>query len=257
MNYLSAISAEKWELMVRKVEFNSIFEKYGHNSFRNALELGCGNGAHSFVLGKYCTHLTATELNKNRLVQSKYVGNITFLIVDAENLSRFKNCNFDLVFSSNLLEHLLNAKNCLQECKRVIKKKGVIIHTVPAVTWKLANILFYYLMILKMFIERFFTSKKAELNRCYKSNFKLPEEKRSIIKTLLPSVHGISSSNIEELLLFQERRWISLFEQEGLKVTEIIRLPFYIGYNNNFIPFIKLGNSLNLHSCTAFVLKKC
>lgn len=36
MNYLSAISAEKWQLMVRKVEFNSIFEKYGHNSFRNA-----------------------------------------------------------------------------------------------------------------------------------------------------------------------------------------------------------------------------
>lgn len=50
---------------------------------------------------------------------------------DLEKLFPFKNEEFDYVFCFNLLEHIYNYKNLIDESSRVLKNEGKLIGTVP------------------------------------------------------------------------------------------------------------------------------
>ena len=80
------------------------------------------------------------------------------------HLSDFEDNSFDLIFSSNLLEHLPNPDKCIKECKRLIKPNGFIIHTVPNNTWKIFHLIFYYPYIIKRVFSKLRKEKKINTN---------------------------------------------------------------------------------------------
>ena len=70
----------------------------------------------------------------------------------------------------------------------------------------------------------------------------------------LPEFHlGI---DLAEFRSWAEKRWLTIFERNGLQVVDIVRLPFYHGWDSNFRFILRLGNYLGLSSSTAFILKK-
>ena len=251
-----------WKPFIRQFEVDKIMEGFGKDHFDKALELGCGSGRHSKYLATYCRRLVALEYNESRLTEHSD-EKTTFLIADAQDLSRFDDGEMDLIFSSNLIEHLPNLDQCLAECGRVVKEDGLIIHTVPNRTWKVFHLLLYYPFGIKIVLWRLFCPDKAAgLTEFLAENTKLDSNLKPLtgidsLKTnLLPKVHGISKSHLAEFENWSEKRWLTVFESNGLQVVDIVRLPFYHGWDYNFRFILRLGNRLGLSSSTAFVLRK-
>ncbi|UCD94908.1 MAG: class I SAM-dependent methyltransferase [Candidatus Zixiibacteriota bacterium] len=132
--------AARWNLFLREFEIGKILGGFPKDFFDKALELGCGSGKDSRCLAYYCKKLVALEYNPDRQTECDD-EKTTFLIGDAQNLTRFGDNEMDLVFSSNLIEHLPNLDKCLAECRRVVRKDGLVIHTVPNRTWKVFHLL--------------------------------------------------------------------------------------------------------------------
>ncbi len=126
-----------------------------------------------------------------------------------------------LIYSSNLLEHIPDINCCLSECFRVLKPTGIMIHIMPTRLWK-----FFYFFLAPF---RF---------QC-------------------PRIHGAFSSHISEFYNYRKNNWIKKFNRNGFKVSEIHKMPFYVGHSNHFIPLIKLGNALKWSATLVYVTSKC
>ena len=211
------IDEKTWLKFIREREAKFIFSLFGNHKFKSALELGAGDGEQSITIAKFCNKLTCTEIDQNKL-KPRNIPHTKYQICDAEDLSRFPDNSFDLIFSSNMLEHLHNPQRCLKECKRVIKKRGIIIATVPNRTWKFFNFCF------------------------------------APLRGIIPKIHGVSSNHFIEFKQFGSRRWEKEFKDTGFNIIKKIKLPFYIGHGNRFITLIKLGNKIHISASTCFIL---
>ena len=102
------------------------------------LDIGCGNGIETLLLGKKCKKIYGIDIYKDNLViakirsqifKKKINSKIRFLTI--ENAG-FKNENFDKIFSICVLEHIPNYIEVLKESYRVLKKGGQLIFSVDS-----------------------------------------------------------------------------------------------------------------------------
>lgn len=86
------------------------------------IELGAGQGFHSrFVMSQYSYYLL-TDKRKRSLDKITLDSKIKSKVVNAENLSNFKDSTFDRLIATCLLAHLEKPEKALKEWKRVVKK---------------------------------------------------------------------------------------------------------------------------------------
>lgn len=206
---------------IRSKDFITIFKNVPYNYFNSALELGTGDGFQSAILARYSRKLVSTDISQEKLPRDAY-RNITYKLCDAEDLSQFKNKTFNMIYSSNLLEHVGNKKKCITEMKRVLKEDGIMVHVMPNRIWKIANMLFH--VITHPFSPR-------------------------------PQIHGSYKNHIEEFLALGKSIWITLFKNNGLYVNSIIKLSFSCHYYN--ISFLRdLANLFGIPTSYAYILTK-
>ena len=98
---------------------------------QNFLEIGCGNGVLSkYIAEKYKLNVTGIDIDGEQIILAKKnstsIKNISFSEADATNLP-FKDNNFDIILSINVLHHISNWIDTLKEVKRVLKPKGYFI----------------------------------------------------------------------------------------------------------------------------------
>jgi len=252
----------EWQRFVRKYEIKKLLGGFEKDHFDKALELGCGSGKHSKHLAHFCKKLIALEFNEVSLIDQSN-DKVTFVLGDAQDLSRFNDAEFDLVFSSNLLEHLSDLDRCLSECARVIRENGLIIHTVPNRMWKVFFLLLYYPNLIKTVFSHVLLKRKLDRANDFKIskpkldlNLKPLENRPSLRKLLLPKPHGISCSHYREFRNWAQSWWIKNFEKNGLEVVDTVRLPFYFGLGYNFQILLRIGNYLGLSASTGYIIKK-
>ena len=101
------------------------------------LDLGCGDGFYLHILsslGKF--DLFAVDNNPKAIsLAKKYLGKthskkVKFFKGDVAKLP-YKNSSFDKIIVSELLEHLEDEVQALEEWNRVLKKNGILVMTVP------------------------------------------------------------------------------------------------------------------------------
>ena len=90
------------------------------------LDIGCAKGIIEKVVGGRCNY--GLDIAYNNLIEAKEYLYPTS--GDSQSLP-YKDNSFDIVLCSEVLEHLLSPESCLNEIKRVIKNKGIVIITVP------------------------------------------------------------------------------------------------------------------------------
>ena len=217
---------KEWHHFVRCREAEIAFSLFPNVRFRLALELGAGDGGQSITISKYCDKLLCTEKDEKsnawlgQTILQRRMANVEYMLCDAQDLSQFGNGTFDLIFSSNLLEHISDVDKCLNECRRVLRDDGLMLHTMPSRWWKL-----------------------------FSSGL-------SILRLRRPGIHGVSTSNWQEFCAFGSSVWRKRIESNALMVTDIVGLPFYVGHGNSFIPIIKAGNALKICASYLYVLRK-
>ncbi len=108
------------------------------NNFKNKvlLDVGTGSGYVAIELAKHGIKVIACDLSPQAIENlEKYkkifgLKNLKLLVCNAENLP-IKNASVDYVVSNALLEHLPNEEKAISEWKRVLKKGGRMLVTVP------------------------------------------------------------------------------------------------------------------------------
>ena len=127
---LSTNNARKIEFITTNRAFMENFPKHG-----SVLDCAAGTGIYSFLLDEKGYDVTALDLTPRHINiinkrKSEIGSKIKTGVNDASDLSDYPNETFDIVLCMGPLYHITDPdtrQRCLNECKRVLKKDGLIV----------------------------------------------------------------------------------------------------------------------------------
>jgi len=219
------------------------------------LDVGCGRGFYEMAISNIFSgvKVVGVDLNENYLSVGKNAvrdKNVTFLKADATKLP-FKSGSFDRVICSEVLEHIPDDEGVLKEIRRVLKRGGKAIisvpnknypffwdplnyilehffHThIPSHIWWLAGI---WADHERLYTEEELLGKLGRVGGLGKSGFTIDKIWRSTAYCLPFShflLYGIGKNLVE-------RGWVGKdinrfdFESPPSVLTKIIRFPFML-----------------------------
>ena len=236
----------------RRREIEMIFSRCPDGLFASGLELGAGDGFQSRLLARYVTRLTATDLDGSQLPPSP-TGAIVYRACDAEHLEDlFTPGQLDVIFSSNLLEHLPEPSRALRAIHQVLADDGVTIHVMPSPFWVLCHLCLYIpnkvVQVLEILTSqgglaraggrlagRGRSGALSSGERPLGNNPKLaPRPRPALVRWLTPEPHGVSPTHWRELHAFRRSRWEEEFRLSGLKLIRVVKGPVASGYGFGF-----------------------
>jgi SAM-dependent methyltransferase len=163
-----------------------------------------------------------------------YGGTREFPIVDYDG-SRvpFPDGSFDIVFSSNVLEHVPDLAQLQREMLRVLRRGGYCIHVMPTGSWRFWTNVAHYVelgqrIVLQMpqLLPR--SIRRREVIRLVHSVAYIG---RLIRQYLIVPRHGEHGNALSEVVTFGERYWRRRFVALGFDVNESVPLGlFYTGH---------------------------
>jgi len=225
----------------------------------NILELGAGAGWQAKILAEHGFVVKAIDLEESRYTKHRVWPVLHY---DGINIP-FPDNHFDVVFSSSVLEHVVQVEQFQSEIKRVLKPIGLAIHILPSGSWRIWTSISHYSFLAKALLFKVFSNGCGEgdtVGKYIKETHHF-SKKQLLKKTLFPSRHGETGNIISEIYLFSRLRWIRLFNRTGWTVQNCFpnRL-FYTGFlifSSKFSIKIRKKMSYLLgSSCLIYVLKK-
>jgi SAM-dependent methyltransferase len=194
------------------------------------LEIGAGTGQQASDLAMRGFDVVAIEKD-----DSQYASHRLFPIVnyDGRNIP-FDNNSFDIVFSSNVLEHVEDLAQINKEIRRVLKPAGYAVHIMPTHSWRFWTTLtalpaaLQYVWDLRREIvpRRFFSSE--ETYRWAKAWLRVA---RHLVAPIAQRRHGERGNFISELWLFRPNWWRKAFRKNGFEIVSDEPMGlFYTGH---------------------------
>ncbi len=110
--------------LIKKLRLISKFYRTG-----NLLDIGCGTGEFLDTCKQASWNVIGIEPDENARKMAK--ENFSLDVRAEEELANLKDESFDIITMWHVLEHVPNLKERVQELKRLLKPKGVIIIAVP------------------------------------------------------------------------------------------------------------------------------
>ena len=127
------------------------------SSIKTVLEIGGGSGFQAKELSKLGFKVVSVDI-KPAEIQHYLVEKF-----DGETLP-FPDRSFDLVFSSNTLEHVENLPILLGEIKRVLGEGAISIHTMPTGSWAFWTFWAHFIDAVHRSYKTNFPDKSKEIN---------------------------------------------------------------------------------------------
>ncbi len=219
---------------LRAREIEAIFQSCPSQCFTRGLELGAGDGFQSKLLAQYAAALVVTDYSPDFLSHPD-TETIAYRVCDAERVGEvFASGEFDLIYSSNMLEHLPDVSVALAGMHKILRDDGIAIHVMPSPFWKLCQMAGFYPNFVISRIERYFLRQfppSADPSRTWNNNPKVESRRYGYLRRLLwPIPHGAATSNLEEFRTFREGYWRARFAEAGFTVARVIRGPISSGY---------------------------
>lgn len=223
-------SLERWPSYFhrRMLEMQSYLELLPDTSEMKVLELGCGIGYQSAMLGKICKQVIATDLPEESVMdhapgmkaaaelhQQLNIKNVELIPCSAEELP-FEDNSMDMVFSSHVMEHIPNQQKALNEIYRVLKPGGYHVCVVPVRFEKFYAFVSFYSFLLKSSLKkakRFFI-KSVQSNQ--NSTSVATQTPVSLLKFFpFPPPHGYSKHFLHEVKEWSCVRWRNKMKLNG------------------------------------------
>lgn len=190
------------------------------------LEVGAGTGEQARYLANQGYDVVALDL-----ANSDYSRNRVFPVLDYDGTTiPIGDAAFDVIFSSNVLEHVENLPQALSEFRRLLRPGGLAIHAVPTPAWRFwtfASSPFASVAAVRRMIEHLVTPPPgaSRIGR-------LGRNAAGVLKPLIPAGHGTSREGISELWKFSAPAWRQIFRRNGWVVeSEHAVGLFYTGHN--------------------------
>lgn len=216
---------EKHLQRLRKSEIEAI-QNWLYPNMR-VLEIGGGSGYQASLISAYDCDVSSIDLPDRSIEEKQY-----YFVKDYDGQKiPFSDKSFDLVFSSNVLEHIDSLTPIFKEIRRVLKPQGTIIHVVPSATWRFWTSVAHYAYLFKcLLIGKIETMGKPDsipIKNIGKGHSILFLLKRALIT----GPHGVYPSALSELYYFSRFRWFALFKKNGFEFLKVYENGlFYTGY---------------------------
>jgi SAM-dependent methyltransferase len=198
---------------------------------QRVLEIGAGAGWQARLLAENGFDVVAIDVESSRY---KRVREWPVIPYDGVHIP-LADHSVDVVFSSNVLEHIPYVEAYQSEIQRVLQPGGLAIHLMPTTTWRAWTSLVFYPFVLKTVLQRFTVQRRTGSHTGETQAERpasLPRPKRRLAGRLWPARHGVKGNSITELYYFSHFRWARLFERTGWQIESISpnRL-FYTGHS--------------------------
>ena len=227
---MSGLPDNNWHHFLRLRDLYQIFSEVPLDGITRVLEIGAGDGVQTVALRKRFEEVVSIDICPS--------GKLNGIIVaDAHSLP-FIDGYFDLVFSSNVLEHVERLEESLIEMKRVLTKKGIMIHSMPTSTWKVLQIIGRPVASIVRITRKVMSGLTHRADRwtksSYVSNHNFVPSKKSLLTRILgqciPTIHGVSSNHVQEFIHFRTHWWIGKFNTVDLTCYRVSPLYFHSPY---------------------------
>ena len=211
----------QWDKHIRKLELDSALRFFPKNKKVKILEIGGKNGHQAKYIsdmGYDITSIDVKPLEPLYFSVKKVVG----------SKLEFPDESFDVIYTSHVLAHIEDLEMSFKEMRRVLKKDGIVIHTVPTNWWSLLTNLFHYCLIPKYIFKSFKKQSYSADNQDEQSNTFLDNNegtsdisKKQKIGMLFLHPLGLKTSFVEEIYYFSKYSWEKLFQKNGFEVISI------------------------------------
>jgi SAM-dependent methyltransferase len=179
------------------------------------LEIGAGTGQQALLLQRRGFDVAAVDL-----AGSAYAGARVFPVAEYDGVHLpFSDASFDVVMSSNALEHVRDLAGMHAEIKRVLKPGGVAAHVLPTHAWRFWS------------IATSFPSAIVYAAAAGRRTFPGSRDRRSLARAwfeaarevgaaVLQPRHGERGFGLAELWLFHPAWWRKHFRQHGFALID-------------------------------------
>lgn len=226
------------------------------------LELGAGAGWQAKILSEKGYDVLALEFANPEFKGLREISVFPIQEYDGVNIPS-PDASFDVVFSSNVLEHVQHEHLLQKEIRRVLKPNGTAVHIVPSPYWRAWSWCTHYLFVVQNLISRLHKADNVATTTHAENS--APHAARSFTQKLkffmIPERHGESGNIISEVWHFSKFRWNKTFKRADFTVENIHPIPlFYTGYGvlNKRLSIAwrrRLAKILG-HATTLYVVKK-
>ena len=218
---------------LRLRELEDVLEHVSAGS--HILEIGAGSGFQARNLVSRGFSVEAVDLGS-----SSYAATRVFPVRDYDGKTLpFPDRSFDLVFSSNVLEHIRDLETFLGETHRVLRAGRTAVHVLPTVTWRLWTTLSHYPLLAKRTAQRLAERIRPGGSRKPGSSVGSGTG-RFEVHMLIPRRHGEHGSICSEFYLFSRYRWRGVFQRARFHVAR--EQPGHLFYTGSSL----LGDHLSL-----------
>lgn len=189
------------------------------------LEIGAGTGWQSKALSEAGYKVEAIDLPATIEI-SNHAQSREWPIRDYDG-SRIPldDASVDVLYSSNVLEHVTDLQTLTGEMKRVLRPGGVALHLLPNTTWRALSLATYYpaqAIDAIRWIRRRRRHVEAPSESSPQDCGDVPAVSTSLVrkavKRLLPRPHGAEGNAVTELARFTKASWDQYFERFGWDV---------------------------------------
>ena len=242
---------------MRQREAEAVFGTVPDETFDEALEVGAGDGFQSQYLARCAGKVVCTDLNPDRLIHEPHLK-ITYEVCDVEALP-FETGRFNLIYSSNLLEHLPEPERALLEMHRVLRDDGVTVHVVPNRFWKVLHLALFYPSRVVATAEVLLSRERRRTLGKANSFSNNPKRRQPsfVERNVWPPVHGESVNHWAEFVRMGASHWKRLFSEAGFQLIGYIDgLPAHSAYRFGMDAPRKALERMGFSTSNGYVLTK-
>lgn len=194
---------------IRETEIRECLDLFPKSG--RVLEIGAGSGWQALYLSKCGYEVEAIDI-----ASSQYLEQSVFPVKIYDGVSiPFPSESFEVIFSSNVLEHIAELDRFQCEIMRVLKQGGSAIHVVPTAAWRVYTSLAHYPALPKVVYRYLRGDTIPTLADHGKKSGSLLAYLSLVRRALHSGRHGEHGTELSELYYFSRFRWRRLFERAG------------------------------------------
>lgn len=219
------------------------------------LEVGAGTGVQALRLSELGYTVSALEIKGSSY---RNVRCFDVMEYDGVNIPLPDQSN-DIVFSSNVLEHVVQLDDVLKETHRVLSDDGICVHLVPTSSCRAWTLAAHYVWLTRRMMRKLLTVRQAVVDSGDVP--RMPATAIAWLWTLFPPRHGERGNTVTEIYYYSRYFWCKKFEENNFQVLHVDANHIFYTMAN------ALGSSLSIKkrcslarfigsACHIYVLKK-
>jgi SAM-dependent methyltransferase len=220
---------------IRRLELEIILPLFPPGA--RILEVGGGTGRQALELSRRGFDVAAIDL-----ASSAYAAQRVFPILDYDGTTiPLPDASVDVVFSSNVLEHVGDLARMHREIRRVLNPNGTCIHVLPTHAWRFWTVLSGYPDAVAYLLTSAPSLLPQALPRGPECRLAAAwyQTARGVGGRLLPRRHGERGNTISEIWLFHPSWWRRNFRENGFAI--IHDAPMGVFFTGNMLLGPRLG----------------